>query len=98
MELLPTIEIARKSVVHCVNEFNSNFVAGCSVVEIEKLRSEYEAKYKQGVDVLKSFEMHSVLDVIVLVAETLCLDWLENLKLTNEETEMVAEELLKKWS
>ena len=98
MELLLTKDIARKSVVHCVREFNNKFSYGCSVIEIEQLRQECERRYKIGESVTENFEMYSLLDVIILIAETLCLDYLKDLDITDEEVDLVAEELLKKWS
>ena len=98
MNFKPTLEIAKNSVKECILEYNKNFNSKLTAQDLENLKQEYEKDYKSGGEgYLKSFKMYTITEIALIILEVLCLDYVRVLTLTEEEIELVAQELYERW-
>ena len=98
MEILPTLQIAEKSIKQCIEEFNKRFKEELSVSELEELKLKYEKLYKtHNEDYLKNFKMYTIIDIVLIILEALSMDRVKQLSLSEEEIKIAAQELYERW-
>ena len=98
MKFKPTLEIAKNSIIQCVDEFNKKFIEELTVEDLEQLKIKYEKLYKStNEDYLENFKLYTILEIVLIIMEVLCLDRVKNISLSEEELEIAAQELYERW-
>ena len=98
MKFKHTLEIAKNSIIQCVDEFNKKFIEELTVEDLEQLKIKYEKLYKStNEDYLENFKLYTILEIVLIIMEVLCLDRVKNISLSEEELEIAAQELYERW-
>lgn len=98
MEIVPTLKVAEDSIKQCVEVFNSNFKGEYLVEDLENLKAKYEKGYKTfNENYLENFKMFTTIEIVLLILESLSLDRVNNLTLTEEEIKIAAQLLYERW-
>ena len=98
MEVVPTLEIAKKSIKQCVEYFNENFKGEYLVEDLENLKAKYEKLYKAyDENYLQNFKMFTTIEIVLIILEAISLDRVNNLTLNEQEIEIAAQELYERW-
>ena len=99
MKFKPTLEIAKNSINQCVEEYNKRFREELTIEDLEQLKIKYEKLYKSSSeDYLENFELYTIVEIVLIVMEVLCLDKVKNISLSEEELEIAAQELYERWA
>lgn len=98
MKFKPTLEIAENSVKQCIIEYNQKFKDELNIEDLEQLKAKYEKAYKSfNEDYLENFKMYTIIEIVLVIVEALCLDSVKQLSLSEEEIKVAAQELYERW-
>ncbi|MBO5394673.1 MAG: hypothetical protein J6A28_02070 [Clostridia bacterium] len=99
MKIKPTLEIAKRTLIQNISEFNKKYSLPLKKAEIVKLQKSYESQCKKesGQTYIDLFHQYCVLHVILLIAKILKLSTIGKLELSEEEQDICAKALYEEW-
>ena len=98
MKFKPTLEIAENSIKQCIIEYNNKFKEELNVEDLEQLKAKYEKAYKSyNEDYLENFKMFTIIEIVLVIVEALCMNSVKNLALSEDEIKVAAQELYERW-
>ena len=98
MKFKPTLEIAENSIKQCIIEYNKKFKEELNVEDLEQLKAKYEKAYKSyNEDYLENFKMFTIIEIVLVIVEALCMNSVKNLALSEDEIKVAAQELYERW-